>query len=162
MKRTLFLALIAVSAIVMAPLASADRHEQFSGPTSSTELLTVDTTACPDFVTAPQPYPVRGLGNFEMNATWKGTWVREPGFFTDVRGRMKGDGVDVNTGLTYSLEGKFAEDVFVQDLLGRGDFTITRSDGARMAFSAVFQESGAGSPALIYLSDVVCTAPTHA
>jgi hypothetical protein len=98
MKRTLFLALIAVSAIVMAPLASADRHEQFSGPTSSTELLTVDTTACPDFVTAPQPYPVRGLGNFEMNATWKGTWVREPGFFTDVRGRMKGDGVDSTPG----------------------------------------------------------------
>ncbi len=156
MKRTFFLAVVVLSAMVVSPFASADQHVKFSG---STDDLLVNTTACPDFVT-PQPYGVLGGNNFMMNATWQGNYV--PGqileLSTDVRGWMKGDGIDVNTGLTYALSGKFSAEGLSFDILGAGDFTIKRSDGARMTFSATFQIHGAGSPSLITASTTaVCT-----
>jgi hypothetical protein len=157
MKRMLLLAVVVLSATILSPVAGADRREKFSGSTSF-DPLHVNTTGCPDFVTV-QPDPIKLGFNFTMDASWKGTWIPVPPFqtiFSDVRGTMKGTGVDVNTGLTYELNGKFSEDIFTQDILGTGDFKITRSDGAQISFTATFQVAGVGSPALFGPTDVVC------
>jgi hypothetical protein len=160
MKRTLFLAVAMLSVLVTSPFANADRHETFSVSMTRADFL-VDTSACPDFVTL-QPYPTRPGFTLALQASWKGTFSDESPLPTDVRGWVKGEGIDVNTGLTYSLEGKFAEDFLIQDWLGFGDFTLTRSDGARIAFTARFQNGGVPAPALWNDPDsVVCTPPTH-
>jgi hypothetical protein len=167
MKRTARLLLVALAAVaVLAPLAGADQHVVFTG---SSDHLTVITANCPGFATLqPSTPPSQAfLVPVYIDASWQGTWIlpSASGFplISDIRGRMKGDGIDVNTGLTYSLMGDFSEDVLPEpDILGDGHFTVKRSDGARMAFDAAFQVAGDLSP--ILLTDtptVVCTPPTH-
>lgn len=162
MKRILVLALAALSVMVAVPLASADQRQHLVGsaPNLAGDRLELDTTACPDFVT-PQPYGIHWGRNFRMDASWKIGYVDAGGFWTDMRGKMRGDGVDLNTGLTYSLAGDFDSATSPgYDILGPGEFTIKRSDGAEMAFTSAFQWGGAGAPAL-YPTDVACTPPKH-
>src|SRR5262249_60283845 len=101
MKRILVLALAALSVMVAVPLASADQRQHLVGsaPNLAGDRLELDTTACPDFVT-PQPYGIHWGRNFRMDAWWKIGYGDAGGFWTDMRGKVGGEGGDVSTGLT--------------------------------------------------------------
>lgn len=161
MKGLLAASVVALSAILAASAFASSSGGRIQGR-GATDTLAVNTSGCPGFVT-PQPYFLADGNTIKMTASWRYSyvWVEDsPNPMVDIRGTMKGEGVDLNTALTYKLFGKFSNDVFTSDILGGGKFTIRRSDGATMTFDAWFNYGGPGSPEVGGASPV-CRPPTH-
>jgi len=151
---SILVAAVASCLLVVALPASAAPRQHVDG---ESDTLWLDTSGCPDFVTQ-QPYVVPFGNTFRVSASWAYDYVDSGPVLTDVKGRLRGVGVDANTGLTYRVSGKFARDVFTTDVIGMGDFRIRRSDGAEMSFTADFNLFGPGSPELFVIDGTVtCT-----
>jgi hypothetical protein len=145
--------LLLATALVVLPSAGAEARTHVSG---SSDAVSIDTSGCPGFV-SPQSYFIPAGDTFQLPGLWSYSYLPGGPNATNVKGRLEGRGVDANTGLSYKLKGKFAEDTFFTDIIGVGQFVIKRSDGARMSFKADFNLFGPRSPELFVVGNVTCS-----
>jgi hypothetical protein len=157
-------ALLGILALVLA--ATASSHGKASRvKVEASGLVGINTSACPDFVTALPGDPTSSFyRSMFLDAEWDYSYIptaSDPdGFpFLDVKTHFRGTAEDATTGATYKAHAHFEEEPELGrtfQILARGTFTLKRDDGASISGEVNFAIKGIATPAIEWTSEPVC------